>query len=512
MDTNVRATPRAIVNGISDGSGVNITAIDEKIPGHLPLVFIMSEKGPDTIEFINNENYLKKYGVKTFVEGSEFFTHQTSLMQKFLKNGNAVMVKRIIPTEAKKAMIRLSLEVIPTTIPVYELYPNGEIIHDTINGVLTPRITDQIIGSRLVWHSGLADAVMEDLKELEFGEAKIIEAYRTASDRSVDNKVLSNLEGVTSRLYPIMDIELSDYGSFGNKFGIELLDVTAEGIDALNLMMDLSDFIYKVRVIELDDYGLAKRLIRTSNGEMNTLVTFSSDSYLSNGNYNYSIESVIADKYPQLNNIHLYKDNLTEVTYDLVNGYSKEGYDVLGELNNSYNNNDYLLNEGIINLIHGKDSQNQMYRTFTVDDSYKFLGIDLAKKPLMANGGSDGLLTTEAGTNNILANLEIFDGRVREYLTEWGSEDPLLNDPAKNPFTTIWDSGFSMGTKKAFIHPLKQRDDIWCVLSTFIEADYVGPPEIVKEPKRSWMTLQGYDDSVVIPESMPPLELPSANY
>lgn len=491
MDANIRATPRAILNGIADGSGRDISNVEERLPGHLPLLFIMSQRGPDTVEYVEENSPVRIYGNKTFVEGSEYFTHQTNLLKRFLAKGNSVMVQRIVPPGATKAMIRLSVELVPTEMKEYELNADGSIKYKIDeNGISVPIVKGTFIGTRLVWHASINPEGVIPKEQQEYRQGKIIDGFRDGSVRAVDDTPLTTLEGVKSSLYPIMDIQIRDFGKFGNKIGLYISDITSDGVDALNQMSNINDFLYRIRVVELDESNLPV-LQRTATRENYITVSLSDDSYDPNTGFNYAITSVLGEKYQLLKDIYIYQSNLKEVTDKLINGYTKDGIEVVGENTDSYNSTDYLLLNGKVNIFHAIDTQGQSYKTFTAADSYKFLGVDLTKDYILGQGGNDGLVVKPTGEHDILANLQIFDNGVNRYLSNWAIDNALLQDPAKNPFTTLWDSGFSLETKKAFAVPMSKRSDIWAVISTFMVADYVGPPIETVEPQRSWMTLMG---------------------
>lgn len=500
MDANVKATPRAMLNGIVDSSGRDISNVDEKLPGHLPLLFIMSQRGPDTVEYMEADNVGRIYGNKTFVEGSEYFTHQTNLLRRFVSRANAVMVQRIIPKDAAKAMIRLSVEAIPTELPNYIFNSDGSIKY-TIDkaGMSVPMIDGTYIGTRLVWHAALNPEGVIPEPEQKYKRGIVVPEFRDGSIQAVDSAPLSTLEGVKSKLYPILDIQVRDFGKFGNKLGLYILDITGEGVESLNQMSNINDFLYRIKVIELDEGNLPV-LRRTASQDTSMTVSLSDDSYDPQTGYNYAISANIGEKYPLLKDIHIYRENIKELTNNLINGYTYGELEIKGELSNSYNDTDYLLMNGKVNIFHGLNTQSQIYKSFSVAESYKFLGVDLTRQYILGEGGSDGLVVKPTGEHDVLTNLQIFDEGVRSYLTNWAANDILLQDPAKNPFTTLWDSGFSLETKKAFAVPMAQRSDIWAVLSTFMVADYVGPTIVIQEPQRSWMTLMGLTYVEVDPE------------
>ncbi len=499
MDANVKATPRAILNGIADGSGRDISNVEERLPGHLPLLFIMSQRGPDTVEYVEDSSPTRIYGSKTFVEGSEYFTHQTNLLKRFLKNANSVMVQRIVPPNATKALIRLSVELIPTELPEYVFNPDGSIQYERDEtGAFKPKIKGTFIGTRVIWHASVNPENTIPLENQKYRQGIITPAFRGPEVIAVDNTPLSTIESATSTLYPIMDIQLRDFGKFGNKIGMYFSDITSDGVEALTQMSNINDFLYRIKVIELDEANLPV-LCRTATGDTSITVSLSDDSFDPDTGFNYAISSVLGEKYQVLKDIHIYNNNLKDVTHKLINGYSFGEMTVLGESTDSYNPNDYLLLNGKLNIFHGTDTQGQPYKTFTVADSYKFLGVDLTKDYIIGEGGSDGLVVKSTGEHDVLANLEIFDSGVKKYLSNWAVDNALLQDPAKNPFTTLWDTGFALETKKAFAVPMAKRSDIWAVISTFMVADYIGPSIEIKEPQRSWMTLMGLTHAEVVP-------------
>ena len=163
----MKATPRTILNGIKDLSRRPIVREPEQLPQHLPLIFLLAERGPETPQVAGGDSFLQLYGDETLNYRSKYITHQSVLFDYINREGNMCMIKRIIPTNAKKAMLRLSAEVIPALVPQYERNTDGSIkisgstglpIQETYpSGHSSAGQLIFVVGHRIIWHVGTAD-------------------------------------------------------------------------------------------------------------------------------------------------------------------------------------------------------------------------------------------------------------------------------------------------------------------------------------------------------------------
>ena len=129
----------------------------------------------------------------------------------------------------------------------------------------------------------------------------------------------------------------------------------------------------------------------------------------------------------------------------------------------------------MLNIFTGKDYNDVPYFSFTVEYSENFDGVRFGQNvPFYATGGNDGLVYTN-GRPDRLANLKIYDDLVATELSNWGSLEAPMLDSAKYPVSSIWDSGFSMNTKKKCFIPMSLRKDVYVVVSPQAVADnYAG--------------------------------------
>ena len=155
----MKLTPRLVSTGIKDSSKRPITPQPEQIPQHLPLIYALAERGSDEPQIVIGESMLARYGSTSFDYNSAYYTHQTALCKVITRNGNQVMFKRLIPPTAKKALLRLSLELVPSSVPVYERTSDGNIRYTQSGPLGVPVVQETVNGYRGVWRLGTVDYV-----------------------------------------------------------------------------------------------------------------------------------------------------------------------------------------------------------------------------------------------------------------------------------------------------------------------------------------------------------------
>ena len=168
-----KATPRAILNGILDNSGRIVTAEAEQLPQNLPHLFLLTERGPTIPQLIGYEGVSAIYGAKTLDYSSAFANHQSVLAKTFLGNANQVFIQRLKPAGAKTAVLRLSVEVITSTINKYARNADGTIQYTiSTDGKSVPVVEDTTIGHSLIWHIGTDKYMDEPAREYGRGTAR----------------------------------------------------------------------------------------------------------------------------------------------------------------------------------------------------------------------------------------------------------------------------------------------------------------------------------------------------
>lgn len=507
------ATPRFNSNGFRDDTNAHVS-VNTQIPAHLPVIPILTQKGPSELTVLPADKVVDWYGVTSFENTSAYYTHQTALAAQVIGAGNNVAVKRIIPSTAKKSFIRLAIELAPCEINDYVRNVDGSIKTENLEGLDNPVVSRKFNGTKVVWHSNLATPMSD-----KFGEAKRISQYRLGNQSSLSQGYLSQYQknGTvfgTTILLPILDIELADEGVWGDDIGLVIEALTnrqTTGADRA-LVDDMKSFLYKLKIVQRTRMGYNIR--PTYDNDLFVKVSFIDTDIHPDTNKSMFLEDVIETAYnePDTNSgtigarspfgqIHVYSSNYKEALDRLVNGYMHDGVQFLGEKDFTTTASEYGRttdyanpdNSGLLNLLTGNDIDSVPYHAFTIKGNSIYGGIEFnTSLPIYGQGGSDGLTYNVDGTADNLANLAIYDGCVRTYVEELAAGHYNFADMARYPVSAFWDSGYSLDTKKSFIRLMGIRKDITVFLSTFIQADYTGTPDAeVPEPVRPTITCVG---------------------
>lgn len=136
MTAIINAAPRAILRGVQDLSGRSPVYEPEALPQHLPHIFLYTERGTGVPQITIGDGLNKLYGAKSFdlrLKAGEggYATHQTLLATVLSQNANQMMIQRLIPTDAKTARFRLSVDVLDEAAPITTRASDGSIVLNT---------------------------------------------------------------------------------------------------------------------------------------------------------------------------------------------------------------------------------------------------------------------------------------------------------------------------------------------------------------------------------------------
>lgn len=532
MTVILSGTPRANLNGVDDQSGSIVTPTVATIAGFNPILFLLTERGPEGTNDLDAVGGVTTYGNESFRTNSAFFNHQTALATQVIPNAPA-HIHRVRLPGSKRAVLRVSAELATCTVPVYLRDSLGNVVYDNNElGVAVPQVDGYTVGSRVIFHYG-TDMYPESMRGL--GEAQIIHNFRPGNTVSqvqlnlpeqylsyiksfapvepeTEPTLFSNpsdMAGMTTdeimnlidptpfaeeggndvtfystTLFPLFEAEMAYFGKVGNNFGLVIEDLV--GITNGNNpgMWDIKQFQYQLRLIEKQTSG-SKLIVNTNNGDRTTIFALGQSAFSERTSMDFNFNNVIKRNYSDLGSTHLYDSAIRELQGMLVNGYTlTDGTAVDGELQWG---NDGMLSNGSINLLGGINAANKPYSTYRTQDSYAFGGNILGgADPVYGSDGNDGIVYETDGRPNRLVTLKLYDEEVRRQLENLGDlDDPLLDIP-RFPFSALVDSGFSQETKDAFVIAFNRRPDIYALLSTFRVADYTEPEQPPKpEPRPS---------------------------
>lgn len=514
MSTIYTSTPRAMLLGVRDESTREIPLEDIVLPCHLPWAMTFAEQGDGFPHMLMSSGAVRMYGAETFDITGKYATHQTAAINVFMQNANPMMLQRIIPADAKTALLRLSLEIIPTMIPDYERDPDtGAIVYEFNQyDVRVPKVKEMIAGNRVVYHTDVSPWAAEgedDPTVLELAGANRIKKFRSGEVLSKTGERLGQLDPAISEvlpestLYPIMDILVSSEGAFGNRKGIRIMLPTTKGANPLdiNTFWESKAYLPRLGLVTIDSKDSSRYVnTTTTNGDLFLDVSFKEGVRTERGKVPLYIGDRLVEEY-QVNNVnqpfipgpygkvHVYHEELALALAVLING-SDDTDPLKGKIKGEkdFNPTDangyqrYPLTTDVahmLNFLGGYDENGIPYHSFEVKKSADFGGVGIGNETyIFPSGGNDGLPLTPTGEVDELAKYELFDNAVRNEAESFGSGKVKWLNSAKYPINAVWDTGFSMDTKKALLTPIGLRKDIGVVLATNSLADYVSVTEV----------------------------------
>lgn len=528
MPNNFTGRPRADLNGTDDNSGrINVDVL-RNITGFNPLIFLITERGPEGTNDLESVGGITAYGADSLRANSPFATHQTELAKTIIPFAPA-HIHRVRLPGARRSIFRVSAELATITTPLYLTDSMGNIKYEIDeDGVAVPIIDGYTVGSRVIIHFG-TDIYPVEMRDL--GKAEIISNFRDGRiegnvDPSLPEKYLSYVKtfapvaaaplgmaavraGMTTdeimnlinpsdapvlettdikfhstTLFPLFEAEMGYFGKVGDRFGFVLDDLISITNGNVATMWDINNFLYQLRLVEVGVSGTTK-IINTASGDRTINVALAETAYSERYNTDYTWVGATASNYADIGLAHHYSGAVDILTSMLIEGYKlTDGTEVEGELAFG---DDGMLSKGAINLLGGVNVNNKQYKTLRLQDSIAFGGSAIGGKyPIMGSGGDDGLVFDKEGRPDRLRNLKLYDEEVRRQLENFGDlEDQLLDIP-RFPITTLVDTGYSSETKEAMIVAFNRRPDIYSILTTFRVADYTEPePPPKPTPRRS---------------------------
>lgn len=440
MITIRNAAPRSILLGIKDESGRPPVVEPEQIPSHLAHVFTFAERGSLLPQLVVGDSLLTAYGAKTFDYRSKFATHQTPLINTINGEANSMMVQRLVPDDATTATLVLWLDYVADEILDYERNADLSFKLDA-NSARIPKAT-KIAGNRVRWKAEVLPADT-DLAELT----------------SKVGDIIADKDGAQSTMYPIHAFSISSPGGFGNLVGLRLSAPTMLSSNPIDntTAEEAKAYLYRIAFVERPDQFSTPAIIETRQGEQfidfaykEGVVNTRTDSLVSANDtllqaWNAPAVNGIPATVGVVDRMHVYQDNI-ETLLAVFQGTEAD----LGLI--SDDEEDLHL----FNFIGGTTLEGIPYYTYVVEGP-------TAGGLLMADsathyfaGGSDGTMTND-----------VFDKLVAAQVSNYGNVAGFdFLDTAIYPQSCIYDSGFTLETKKKLLTVLGRRKDMWVVLST----------------------------------------------
>lgn len=463
MAQPVNAAPKFSTPGFSDQSTVAQTASPLQVPTHLPLCYLYTAWGADNkAALVTPQSLVSNFGADSLDPRSPYFTTQTLYADTCLKQGNIVMAYRLKPQDAgPKARLLFSLDIVADNVQQYVRNADGTFERDA-QGNLQP-ITGAgatLAGNRAKWVINQwlpGDPNVPDNPPELFGEV----GQRAGS--------LVSAAGKQSVLVPMFELEVPFFGARGNLTGARFMAPTTT---SATLPLDgaqaarVKSFIYRMQLLTRPSATQTPSVVATRQGAQWQDFTFSPGAYDVNKDQNLDFETALRTGYtarvprtPEVfgpfQRLHVYQANVDAMLAQI--GATEAPHGLL-PTNAITPTSDQLYS---VNPLTAVNYDGVPYYTLALVQPADGGSIFTPASTYYGAGASDGTMTAQSYDNDVAAAVAGFN---------------MLDIPAY-PFSTVYDSGYSLATKKAIIGLLGQRPDIWLSLSTQSVLDAQNTPD-----------------------------------
>lgn len=438
------ATPRPIYPGFDDQSGATLPAVKEQIPIHCPRFFIQSQTGPITDQLVSIAQAKKMFGDAAFAEGSKYFSHQSVGAVVAGGNANLMFIKRVLDENAKKARAVLCAEVVVADFEEYLRETDGTIQTDTNGDYLTDAGTINQ-GTLIRWS---------------------IQTVADADQWAVENVspgTLVGATGETSTVYPILELEASHYGLYGSYTGFRFSfpnEASSDPGDSFVVEDQLTN-IFRMQFVQKEDARSTAAVVQTQLLSRDVDFAFKENVTNTNTTQSFDVDRLITnyeDKtegqvpvFGPIGKLKVYQDNL-ETILTLAKGYEEAATgDTFDDIHQ-------------MNIFTAEAWDGSVYETIRIDDSSISFGTSTTHYLL---DGADGEISDTALDTLVAA--ELTDG--------WDNAANPVRDIQKYPFSCMYDTGFTLTTKRKFLNALAERPDIHVAVCTHVEGQAEGDIE-----------------------------------
>lgn len=432
----LNAAPNAVLHGIEDVSGRRVDPAPVQLPIHLPHVPILAQRGPAEAQILSPSDAQRIYGDVSFDYRKPYAKHTTALAKECLfPNANSAVFQRLIPTDATRAAMGIGLDVIEKQLDEYERNPDGSF-------VLDPQGKKIPTGTKVKGHVG--KWVIYDIAEKDVGKTKPKQG--TMQDGAKQ-----------SMLYPMFELVVSHHGKYGNNVGLRMWAPTVNDASPLNeyIVNETRAYLYRLAFLERADDRSTPLPLRGLMDQTYVDFGLKPDMYYEPLRMGLHANEVvipgyrdtdrskgIAPEYGPFKTFKVYQDNVDLIT-NLVFAEEKAAQ--------GWTDDDTYM----VNLLSAQDENGNGYHTFELLDIFDG-GINLNDQATFyAKDGHDGDLSDTAFDELCYTEFNNFGTQFNEFL-----------DIARFPQSVVYDSGFSVKTKKAMTKIIGARKDIWIALAT----------------------------------------------
>lgn len=473
--------PRVVVLGVKDNSTRVIPTPVERIPMHAPLCPILTEWGPTespipmTIDAFN-----VIYGKSSLDPKQKYFTSQTLLMERALQSGNICFPYRLKTDGSTIARVRLSVDVTTTNDVEVKQLNDTDFSKELTT---TTTITQKVIRFKLESISSTAGANVTVTANLNGFEQSGVASTGTATQSTTN--------------YPLFDFEARFYGARGNRYGFRII-VPEIGDSATPLDTDkvnaIDAMIYNLQAVYKDENGVTTIVPRTDD-ETTTQFTLKPNTFDPYTNVDLNLEYAGTEGYEFYDK----SENATYGPFRRIATYQESINDLLGDLFEHEKTQlkamctDTPANSVIEEFIGGANRYHFNLFSLKTKNGLGYKSVVFGAK--IDNGapasltfgslrthwlkdGSDGILEiVGAGAN------PVFDTTTADYIADQLTGrmlDSVASNPAhpffdraRYPFTTMYDSGYSIETKNSMANLLALQD-VYINVATYTIAGVEG--------------------------------------
>lgn len=448
----LNAAPMVIDQGTRDLSTRAVPLAPLQIPQHLPKIYGFFEKGkvgPQYVDF-DSASLTQLYGDDSFDVNKKYFSHQTPFLQAIAAAGNNCVVHRLVAPDAKDtANLALYLDVLPTQVPLYVKNSDGSLNLDSA-GKPIPQLDSSnnpilVAGYKLAW---VIDKTVANVGEYQYG--------------LLTQRNGLQVDGTTQSIqYPIFEFAAAYAGEAGNKLAVRLFAALQSDISPFpsNILNDGKMYPFYFQMVNLIDQltGKTKVVLNSFGASSSKFVAKNKGVDPASGAV-IDLEKTVKDQYinlpiaqsTDLGAVYVYHNNLQTVLTDIYNAEK-----VISDIHRDSVINNTEQNIYALNFLSFTSSNGSPYQAAKLVDIVG--SVRLTKNTnLFLSGSTDGTITVNLLDTLVAADLDNYNNSLHEY-----------NDLVLHPESIIYDSGFTLATKKSLAKFISRRKDTFVAWSTY---------------------------------------------
>ena len=437
------ATPLVIDYGTQDLSPKTSPQPQDAVPSHCPKFYLYAQKGEGS-HLVSGAEAQLMFGEETFKENGKYANHSTVFANGCFQKANNVVVERVVPADAgPKANVTLWLDVLETTVDLYERTTDGAIKLNSVTGL--PIVTGTTTGFKVFWtateestHSGFDN----------IGRRVKVQGSQTGPN------------GEVSQRYPIHERVVSGVGEYGNNRGVRFWAPTSKDIILpTKLMAEERVYPFYLNVIKRSNRLGNVTFVDNVYKERNTMFVLKpgtldplSDKALYLGKVGLDDYRNIKDSryeitYGDFGKMVIYQNNIDE----LLGMFHAAETDFIDEWSDFTESEEDIY---LFNPFSGTSSSDVPYHTFQIVDDVDSTRLTNYTN-VWAGGGSDGTMS-----NSLHAVL------VKDAVERYGDPTDNIQNAVVNVENIMYDTGFPLETKFAMANFIAYRKDTIVVWGT----------------------------------------------